>query len=192
MNQEYKIKILVMAVIALALINLSTIATVVVKREKQSDPGVGRMSNDAPANYKGHFFTFYLMLDSVQIDRFKEINERYLKEKKEYSKEIGKQTVMLAQHINGGGDRMGEMGYYNRIIDLHKRMKYANYSYYLSFRNICDQRQEELLDTFFSSILCIDRSLCDYLLYTPSGEPFQMKDFNSITDKTIENITNND
>lgn len=171
MNQEYKIKMLVMAVIALALLNITTILTVFLKQNQESGRVVGKMIDDKQVDYKGHFFTFYLQFDSLQIDRFKVVNEDYLMQKRRYSKSIGELTVNLADHINSKGAREGEFPYYNSIIENHRQLKYANYKYFIAVRDICNETQKELLDNFFSSILCIDNSLCSFLEYSEEGEP---------------------
>ncbi len=170
MNQEYKIKILTLLVIALSLLSISMIVTVLIKKTEHNLDG-GKMVDTPIVDYKGHFFTFYLQFDSLQIEQFKVFNEKYLQEKKDYSKIIGKHTMNLAAHINGGGDRDGELPYYNSIIENHRKLKHANYSYYISVRDICNSEQKAMLDEFFSSILCIDNSLCGFLQYDSTGTP---------------------
>lgn len=174
MNQEYKIKMLVMAVIALGLLNITTILTVFLKRNKESNKVVGKMIDEKEVNYKGHFFTFYLQFDSLQIEQFKEVNEDYLMHKRRHSKMIGELTVALADHINGGGDREGELPYYRKIIENHRQLKYENYKYYIAVRDICDENQKKLLDSLFSSILCIHGSLCSFLEYSDDNEPISV------------------
>ena len=170
MNQEYKIKILTLLVIALSLLSISMIVTVLIKKTEHNIDG-GRIVDTPIVDYKGHFFTFYLQFDSTQIEQFKVVNEMYLQEKKEYSKIIGQHTMNLATHINGKGDRAGELPFYSSIIDNHKKLKHANYNYYISVRNICNNEQKVMLDEFFSSILCIDNSLCGFLQYDSTGTP---------------------
>jgi hypothetical protein len=171
MNQEYKIKMLVMAVIALALLNITTILTVFLKQNQESGRVMGKMIDEKEVNYKGHFFTFYLQFDSLQVERFKEVNEYYLMHKRRYSESIGELTVDLAGHINSKGAREGEFPYYKSIIENHRQLKYENYKFYIAVRDICNETQKELLDSFFSSILCIDNSLCSFLEYSEEGEP---------------------
>ncbi|NCC47363.1 MAG: hypothetical protein EOM16_10110 [Bacteroidia bacterium] len=192
MNQEYKIKILVMAVIALALLNITTIITVFLKKQGQKEAVTGKMIDQPEVDYKGHFFTFYLQLDSLQIEQFKIVNEEYLKHKRSYSKEIGQLTVALANHINSAGGRIGEIPYYTSIINNHKQLKYENYKYYYNVRSICNESQKALLDSFFSSILCIGNSICSLLEYDKNGKPVAVANWSPITSIIAGPGTTND
>ncbi len=170
MNQDFKIKLLVMAVIALALLNITTVVTILIQSPPQEINTFGKMSDELPKDYKNHFFTYYLDLDSIQIEELASINTKYMSSKKDLSKSVGVLTMELANKINNGCTPKEENSYYDSLIQLHKKMKYENYVYYTELRKMCNPQQKIRLDKFFSSILCIDHSLCSILTYQ-DGEP---------------------
>lgn len=176
MNQDIKIKLLYIVIAILLLLNVTLFFSLYVnKTEKKEVQTFGKMSDEIPKDYKTHFFTYYLKLDSLQIIQLKEINTKYLSSKKALSKAVGVLTMELANKINSGCSRNEEIVYYDSLIQLHTKMKYENYIYYVNLRKMCNTEQQHMLDKFFSSILCIDQSLCSNIEFINNQPQIKLK-----------------
>ncbi|MEI7828628.1 MAG: periplasmic heavy metal sensor [Prolixibacteraceae bacterium] len=162
MKAENRNSILVWAIVVLAVMNISTILTVMYHKF-QSDKAVVVTSVDTKQaeadseKFSGRYFRDQLNLNSDQMEKFKAINPAFRPKARNITLELANQRKeMLAEMaaIQSDTSRLNVLS--DSIGRLHSDLKKISYRYYLGIKSICDPEQQRKLEQIFSEMFSND------------------------------------
>ena len=153
MDTENKYKLLIYAVILLAVMNIATFATIgyhVYKTKNKPEVNYKRQIRGNQQKYNGRYFRDRLELTPDQMVSFREINTSFRQHARSITFElIEKRKKMLVEMELEAPDR-DELDLYSDSIGLlHADLKKHTYQYYMNIKQICtDLQQKELTNIF--------------------------------------------
>lgn len=153
MKTESKIHLLVWIVVFLAILNISTLATILF-RQNRSEKRIEIMSSDslrsARDNFSGRFFRDKLNLDAEQMEKFREINFAFREKAREITLELA--SIRRDMHIELTS-LQSDTSKLNLLSDsvgiLHRELKRLSFRYYLDIKEICTPEQRDKLEIIF-------------------------------------------
>lgn len=155
MKTESKFKWLVWIVVILAIMNISTLGTIMYNRYISSNNSEVvsvtrmRMKND-PENFSGRYFRDKLGLDKEQMEKFREINTEFRQKAHEVTQELFRiREEMLNQLSLPDTDTVKLSLLSDSIGMMHADLKKLSFRYYLDVKNICRPDQQEELQFIF-------------------------------------------
>ena len=135
----------------LALLNLSTWATILIKSEYNEKKHVQTRQDSS-----GEFFSHYLRLTPSQQEELKVLSQEALNRVGQCGREMHRLKQEIQKCFDKGDFEVDQL--YEEVLMVHKRMRDVNYKYYLQLKEMCDEEQQARLDTLFmSTILPIGR-----------------------------------
>ena len=165
MKAENKNSKLVWAIVVLAVMNVSTILTVVFHKVQSNQTEVAKSADtkqsEADAEkFSGRYFRDQLNLSSDQMDKFKVINPTFRPKARNITIELAnKRKEMLAEMAALKSDTSRLNALSDSIGQLHCDLKKISYKYYLGIKSICDQEQQRKLEQIFSEMFGNDSPL---------------------------------
>lgn len=153
---------MVWAIVFLAVMNASTLATIMIHQkqsEKQVDGvTVGQAPLEADAEkFSGRYFRDKLQLDSEQMNRFRTFNPVFRNQARTITVELGRlRKEMLREMSASNSDtvRLNELS--DSIGKLHRDLKVLTYRYYLDIKQTCNATQQNQLHILFSTMFTND------------------------------------
>jgi hypothetical protein len=150
------------AIIILAVMNITTIVTVLYQRnqagrEKAYPVNGQTVSEYTSLRYSGRWFRDQLNLNGDQMARFVEFNPSF----REKARNINRELDLLRQEMlhELSGEKCDETRL-NLLSDsigiMHSDLKRATCRYYMDIKNICDQQQKQKLEQLFSGMFAGD------------------------------------
>ena len=156
---------MVWAIVILAVMNISTLATIMyhkyqsAKAETTSVSDQKRLEADSE-KYSGRYFRDYLNLRSEQMDKFKEINPVFRPKARYITIELaGKRKQMLIEMAAAKSDTARLNALSDSIGQLHSDLKKITYRYYIEIKSICDPEQQKKLEQLFGEMFTNDSQL---------------------------------
>jgi len=156
MKAENKKSWMVWAIVILAVMNLSTILTVIILQNQSRKAGSfvenPRQLEDFDADkFSGRYFQEKLDFEFTQMEKFREINPVFRKQAQAINVELSeKRKQMLAEMVTDNSDT----GRLNLLSDsigiLHGRLKKITFRYYLDLKSICNGEQQKALELLFN------------------------------------------
>jgi len=149
---------MVWAIIVLAIMNISTIMTIVIHNKKttQSETfGIPEQlqSESASLRFSGRYFRDQLNFSSVQMDRFIEFNPGLRQQVLEINIELTrKRDQMLTEMAAQISDSIKLNMLSDSIGYLHANLKKLTYKYYSDIKNMCDKQQQKKLEQLFGEM----------------------------------------
>jgi hypothetical protein len=153
------------AIIVLAIMNLTTLITVLYNKSKTDDtevsaPGEQAGSETTSVKYSGRFFRDGLNLSNEQMKSFAEFNPQFRQNvfainqrldilRRDMLDEMAKQDCDT-NRLNNISDSIGYQ---------HARLKKQTYLYYLNFKRICNEEQLKKLEQLFGEMFISDVQL---------------------------------
>lgn len=164
MKSENKYSILVWAIVVLAVLNISTILTVLYHKY-QSDKVAGLSADSKQAEldserFSGRYFRDELNMNNAQMEKFKVINPAFRPKARFITIELAeKRREMLHEMASAGSDtsRLNELS--DSIGILHSELKKITYRYYLEMKEICTPEQQVKLEKIFGEMFANDAPL---------------------------------
>jgi hypothetical protein len=163
MQGESKFKIMVWAIVVLAVLNIATITTVFYSRHKamqnlpMTSPG-RRISERSSMKFSGWYFRDNLGLNEQQMSRFSQFNPSFRMQVQKINFELAdKRHHMLLEMTAPKCDTVKLNQLSDSIGYLHARLKKLTYGYYLNFREICDRQQQQKLEQLFSEMFAAEK-----------------------------------
>ena len=160
MNTGKKFNWMVWAILILAVLNISTILTIIYNQRKavqNSAEYTGTESEVGSVQYSGRYFRDYLNLDREQMDRFVEFNPVFRQSVRNINTELARNRQQMLIEMN---TQFCDTSRLNALSDsigrLHSDLKKLTYRYYLDIHDICDEQQREKLKQLFEGILTCD------------------------------------
>jgi len=165
MKRENKYSVMVWSIVVLAVMNISTILTIVYYRyqavESIAAVGSGEQQTEAEAEkFSGRYFRDQLNLSSEQMQQFKEINPVFRPKARSITIELAeKRRQMLVEMAAAKSDTTRLNALSDSIGQLHSDLKRFTYQYFLEIKSICDQEQQKKLEQIFGEMFANDAPL---------------------------------
>jgi uncharacterized membrane protein len=152
---------MIWAIVALAVMNIATIATVIYNRNHTGQVAYYSHSatgeDGASLRFSGRYFRDRLELDRDQMTRFRDFNFSFRQNAREINLSLGKiRREMLAEMSSENTDTVRLSVLSDSVGLLHAQLKKETYRYYMNFKNICNREQKEKLDSMFGEMFVID------------------------------------
>ena len=168
MKTENRYKVMVWAIVILALMNITTFLTILYNRD-----GSGRQATTpekAPIGtevtspqYSGRYFRDQLGLNNEQMRRFVDINPAFRQGVRSANIELDRKRNRMFTEMNSESCDTGRLNSLSDSIGiLHSDIKKLTYRYYLDLRDICNEQQKEKLAQMFSEIFAGDLRMGQY------------------------------
>lgn len=162
MKTESKKALMIWAIVALALLNLTTIATVFYYRsrnvkETTNQESVVIQPENTSLRFSGRYFRDQLNLNAEQMERFREFNPLFRQHVRDINFELSSiRRKMLDEMSSSRCDTVRLKSLSDSIGHLHANLKVLTYKYYLDFKKICNKEQKEKLDSLFGAMFATD------------------------------------
>jgi hypothetical protein len=173
MREDNRNRWMMWAIIALAVLNISTLITVVYHKNQvvEQEEGVATdsiKSENASVLYSGRYFRDELNLSNEQMTMFSNFNPEFRQEARAINLKLAaKRNEMLIEMAVKNSDKIKLNLLSDSIGYLHASLKKVTYMYYLNFKNICNQEQQNKLEQLFREIFNRDAPM----VQTGRGEP---------------------
>jgi len=165
MQTEYRNRWMIWAIVALAILNISTLITLVyhknqvIERAAVATPDSVR-SETASVLYSGRYFRDELNLSKEQMNKFSEFNPAFRQDARAINIKLAeKRHEMLVEMAQKSSDKNRLNLLSDSIGYLHASLKKVTYMYYLNFKNICNQNQQKKLEKLFADIFDSDTQM---------------------------------
>jgi Spy/CpxP family protein refolding chaperone len=153
---------MVWAIAVLAVMNLTTLITVIYHRNKVVEQVAvitpyQSKSEYTSINYSGRYFRDELNLSNEQMNSFSEFNTAFRQKVMAINRNLYiKREEMLAEMAK----QICDTNRLNLLSDsigyLHASLKKQTYLYYMNFKNICTEQQQEKLKQLFGEMFSSD------------------------------------
>jgi Spy/CpxP family protein refolding chaperone len=164
MREEKNRSLLIWVIVALALLNISTLGTILYQRYSFNRSLKAETVRNATANpnygtFSGNYFGESLNLTPEQLSEFRRFDPRFREKVMEINFSLSElRNEMLGEMTKSKVDT-GKLDELSEMIGaLHSDLKKLTYNYYLDFRSICDPQQQQLLEALFAETLMYDRN----------------------------------
>lgn len=158
MKAETRNTVLIWSVVALIVLNISTLATIYYQRviggrEADRESPVTEFNQTLEDKFSGRYFRDRLNFSPEQMSRFQAFNPEFRNDAREINKRLSElRNEMLDELSSENPDRQKLADLSDSIGLQHSMLKRITYDYYLNIRDICnpDQRQN-LRDMFYDA-----------------------------------------
>ncbi len=165
MKAEKKHSLMVWAIVILAVMNVSTLATILYHQyqsgTQQTNPAQGQQQLETSSEkFSGRYFRDKLNLNSHQMERFREFNPVFRQQARAITIELTskrKQMLLEMSALKNDTNRLNELS--DSIGVLHSSLKKHTYRYYLNMKRICNAEQQKRLEQLFSEMFINDASM---------------------------------
>jgi Spy/CpxP family protein refolding chaperone len=165
MKAENKHRLMVWGLVVLAIMNLSTLGTILYHTWRSEKPGINAASKQPQLeanteNFSGRFFRDKLNLDREQMDKFREFNRNYRPKAYDLTISLSKLRGNMLDEMEKANPDIAKLNELARKIgDAHTELKIITYEYYLNIKSICTPDQQVILKDLFRSIFQADARL---------------------------------
>jgi len=162
MKTENKRTSMVWAIVILAVMNISTVATIMYHKFQAAKTETNSVSDQKQLEvdsekFSGRYFRDQLNLNSEQMDKFKEINPVFRPKARDITIGLAeKRKQMLIEMAAAKSDTARLNALSDSIGLLHNNLKKITYRYYLEIKSICDQEQQRKLEQIFGEMFTND------------------------------------
>ncbi len=162
MKTENKYTLMGWAIVLLAVMNFSTLATIMYHKyqsdKAETSLAAGQKQLEADSQrFSGRYFRDQLNLSSDQMYKFKEINPVFRPKARSITIELAeKRKQMLIEMSVVKSDTVRLNALSDSIGHLHSNLKKITYRYYLDIKNICDPEQQRKLEQIFGEMFAND------------------------------------
>jgi len=153
---------MVWVVVFLAMLNISTLATILYHQSQSEKPVANTTANqrqleaDAEA-FSGRYFRDKLQLDDEQMNRFRAFNPIFRSQARAITIELGKlRREMLTEMSAVKSDTLRLAKLSDSIGILHRDLKKSTYRYYMDIKEICNETQRNQLHLLFNTLFTND------------------------------------
>ena len=168
MKAETKNRLMIWTIILLALMNISTILTILYNRNqlekaKTSNSSDQTKSENASVRFSGRYFRDQLGFDQQQMSRFHEFNPVFRNQVQSINTDLAGQRYRMLKEMSAGSADTSRL---NQLCDsigyMHACLKKHTYRYFLDIKKICDKQQEEKLEQLFGEMFAGDMQTGHY------------------------------
>jgi|WetSurSiteA1Bulk_404760.scaffolds.fasta_scaffold06687_2 hypothetical protein len=153
---------MVWAIAVLAVMNLTTLITVVYHRNKSEEREMVSIpeqtkSESSSVKYSGRYFRDELKLSDEQMKKFSEFNPEFRQKVMSINQSLDKKREEMLIEMaekNCDTNRLNLLS--DSIGYLHASLKKQTYLYYMNFKRICNEQQQVKLEQLFGEIFSSD------------------------------------
>jgi len=162
MKPESKNRWMIWAIVILALMNISTIVTIIYHRHNKTESNLpmvsgGAQSENASLQFSGRYFRDQLNLTRDQMASFRQFNPEFRARVRNINISlIDKRHQMLKEMAGETSDNTRLDALSDSIGSLHAELKKLTYRYYIDFKKICDKQQQQKLEQLFGEMFATD------------------------------------
>jgi len=157
MITQTKYRLLIGVVLFLFVMNVATIASLVYHTRQPENGKSGREAKEAGAYQaeKGaRFFREQLNLDTLQTNRFREINRAYNRSANMITWDLEQLRVEMVEEMGKVEPDTVRLNTISREIgDHHEQLKKLTVNYYLKMKSVCDDNQQVKLNAIFREMV---------------------------------------
>lgn len=141
--------------ILLIIVNLSAIITMLINSKHENlievtEEGIPAESA-VSMKYSGRWFRDELGLTNEQMREFQRFNPTFRQKMMHINLELGEKKTLMLDELNAEKTDTSRLNMLSDSIGmLHSEIKKVTYSYYLEFKNISTEEQQEKLKEIFS------------------------------------------
>jgi Spy/CpxP family protein refolding chaperone len=163
MRADNKYPLMVWAIIILAVMNISTVATIMYRKYYPETTVAVTDQKQLEADsekFSGRYFRNKLNLNREQMDKFWNMNQVFRPKARGITIElIQKRRQMLVEMSASVNDTIRLNALSDSIGQLHSDLKKETYRYYIEIKTICDTMQQRKLKELFSEMFTNDSQL---------------------------------
>lgn len=154
MNKETKYKILSWAVVFLALLNISTIATIIISNQNSTPQEEDSIIIDPESSpLSGKYLKSQLNFNESQLDFYREESREFRHKANQVIRNLNLYKTELAQEIHKKvPNREKTQAYSDSIGISHANLKKVTTDFYLKLRKNCTPQQAEQLEIIFAPL----------------------------------------
>lgn len=162
MKEESRIRLMTWAIVALSVLNISTIVTIIYHRHKSVPEtvlqGSGRIDAESSSvRFSGRWFRDELDLSPEQMNRFREFNPAFRQQIRDINLDLNDlRRKMLEEMAESDFDSIRLNSLADSVGHLHADLKVLTYRYYMKFKKLCNEEQKEKLDMMFGEMFATD------------------------------------
>jgi hypothetical protein len=168
METENKYRLMLWAIVVLAVMNIATIVTVLYNRTRTRKEKVV-VENNQPGSEttsmrsSGRWFRDQLNFSNDQMAMFVEFNPVFRGKVRNINQDLSfLKRKMLSEMSADNCDTVRLNDLSDSIGILHGNLKKVTYKYYIDIKNICDQQQNEKLEQVFGEMFASDSRMGQY------------------------------
>lgn len=169
---------MVWAIAVLAVMNLTTLLTIIYHKSKSAEkeiivtPDQAR-SETTSVKFSGRYFRDALNLSDEQMKMFSEFNPEFRQKVMAINRNLEiKRKEMLAEMSKKNCDTNRLNLLSDSIGYLHAGLKKQTYLYYMNFKRICNEEQQEKLEQLFGEMFSSDVQMQQRERGGPGGRRF--------------------
>ncbi len=153
MKTETKSKLLVWAVVFLALLNISTISTIFIDKQKAADNQESFTIDPESSPLSGRYLRRELNFDQSQMETYR-IQSRYFRNRANgIISNLNHYKAQLNNELNSVSPDSSIIADYSDSIGIsHAQLKKVTAQFYLGLKGISDQEQTEKLEMIFAPL----------------------------------------
>ena len=155
MIRTYNKSILIWIIAILAVINISTIGTIIyhIYFQRTVIQDINPAEIDIPDNHLGRFFKDELNLNYDQHQQFRNFRHKFHNKANIVTcKMQAKRKKMILELRKENSDTIYLHAIAKDIGNLHTELKYLTFEYYLEMKNVCSEEQKEKLSQIFNAM----------------------------------------
>jgi len=162
MKEENRIRLMTWAIVVLAVLNISTIVTIIYHRHTSSPEtnlkGSGEIASESSSvRFSGRWFRDELDLSPEQMNRFREFNPAFRQQVRDINLDLNDlRRKMLKEMAESDFDSVRLNSLADSVGHLHADLKVLTYRYYVKFKELCNEEQKEKLDRMFGEMFATD------------------------------------
>lgn len=149
------------AIIVLAIMNISTFITILIhsSRTSETTPELSEQFNyeSSSVQYSGRYFRDHLNLSKAQMSLFSEFNPEFRRQVRNINLSLVRMRQQMIEEMAAETSDTLKLNLLSDSIGhLHTDLKKLTYRYYMDFKNICNQEQQEKLEQMFGEMFATD------------------------------------
>ncbi len=162
MKPENRTRMMIWAIVVLAVLNITTILTIIYHRhEPRPDtimPESGMTGGEnSSVRFSGRWFRDELDLSAEQMNRFREFNPAFRQHVRDINLQLNDlRRLMLDEMSSPASDSARLNSLADSVGYLHADLKKHTYRYYMNFKDMCNMEQKEKLDNMFREMFAAD------------------------------------
>jgi hypothetical protein len=165
MKAENKHKLMVWGLVILAVMNVSTLGTILFHTLQTKQQEKNRLLRQPlievnTENFSGRFFRDKLNLDNEQMMRFREFNHEFRPLAFELTQNLSK---LRGEMLNEMEQPKPDTALLNKLAkeigNTHAELKIISYQYYLNIKSLCNPDQQIILKELFGKLFQSDAKI---------------------------------
>lgn len=161
MKAETKQNLMAWAIVALVLMNISTLLTIVYHQRQTNKVEVTPASEktlEANAeSFSGRYFHDQLNLNSEQTDKFRLLNPAFRPKARKITLELAQIRKQMLREMSAEKSDTARLNALSDSIGyLHTNLKKITYNYYLDIKSFCNPEQKQKLEKLFEEMFTND------------------------------------